>query len=136
MTKKSCPRIGLITVVLLYCSIDLAAKKKVQNSNYLVTMEGIDSLKLMMTVAELERVLPAQVILKNIGNGGYADTIPVKYKGADMLLYLEGDTKDDATLRGIETSNPSCKTAKGIGTGSSKIAVINAYPDNLKYVAP
>ena len=136
MTKKLFPAIGLITVVLLNCGNNLIAKKKVQNSNYLVTMTGIDSLQLMMTMVELEKLLQAEVTLPNIVKGGYSDTIPIKYKGVDMTLYFEGDTKADATVRGIETSSPACKTASGLGTGSSKISVINAYPDNLKYVAP
>jgi hypothetical protein len=53
-----------------------------------------------------------------------------------MLIYVDGDDKASATLRGVETSSAACKTAAGIGMGSDKMSVINAYTEYVKYVAP
>ena len=135
--KKLFPTIGLFTIVLLNCSNQLTEGGKFQNNNYTITMHGIDSLQLHMTLAEVEILLQSKITLQYIGKGGYGDTIPVKYKGIDMLLYLEdAGGNSEATLRGIETSSPNCKTETGVGTGSDKMSVINAYPEYTKYIAP
>ncbi len=136
MKKKLLPVMGLLAVGLLGCVHHDRTKDSIQNKTYIVTMTGIDSLQLHMSLSEVEKILQAKVPLKHIGNGGYNDTIPVKFKGIDMMLYLDGDSATTSTLRGIETSSMACKTAAGIGTASDKMSVINAYPDNLKYVAP
>jgi hypothetical protein len=136
MTKKLLPLLGLTTVVLLNCSNNDTQKQKVQNNKYPVTMSGIDSLQLRMSVDEVEKLLQVKIPLPYIDKGAFSDTFLAKYKGMDMILYLEGEERAHATLRGVETSHPSCKTASGLGAGSDKISVINDYPDNLKYIAP
>ncbi|HUR66630.1 MAG TPA: hypothetical protein VMZ03_09780 [Chitinophagaceae bacterium] len=114
------------------------AGTKNENTYYLLSLEGIDSLKLGMTKVQLEKVLNTTLNLKHIkvDEAGY-DTVPVKYKDADLILYLEEDRDSSvAHLIGLSTSYPSCKTTSGIAVGTDKINVIETYADHLKYVAP
>lgn len=136
MKKNLLLPLGMIAAIFLSCSNNSTTAGKVQNNNYLVSMEGIDSIKLEMTKAELEKLLDTTIQLPNLAGGGAPDTIITKYRGMDITLYFDGGNDSTATLRGIQTSNSSCKTATGIGVGSEKINVINAYEDHTKYVAP
>lgn len=124
----------LFLLFLAACGSKNSAKN--ENTDYLLSMDGLDSLKLDMDKAQLEKLLNTQLKFKNISTNNGADTIPVKYRGMDVLLYMDGSSDSTAMLRGIQTASSSCKTAKGIGTGSDKIAAIDAYEDNTKYVAP
>jgi hypothetical protein len=54
----------------------------------------------------------------------------------DMVLHFDGSDDTSATVRGILTTNSSCKTATGVGIGTDKITVINSYPENKKYAVP
>lgn len=138
MKKKLLPVLGFFSIVLFHCGNDQAPGKGDQNNNYLVTMEGFDSIKLNMNKSELEKILETKITLKHIGvDGGFSDTVEVKYKSEDITLFLdEVGAGSIAELRGIETSSPRFKTVTGIGTGSDKMNVISAYPDNTKYIAP
>lgn len=103
-----------------------------------IDMEGLDSLKLGMTKAELEAMLKDTFKLKHISvDGGPYDTFNTKYNGANVTIYLyESDEKTVATLYGLQTSDTTCKTKEGIGVGAEKIKVIDAYSDYKKYIAP
>ena len=134
--RKNLFILGLATAFFLSCGNNSTTNEKVQNNNYLVTMEGIDSLKLGMTRAELEKVLKTKLRPSKPAEYYIPDTIEIKYMDMDMFLFLDGSSDSTATLRGIQTSNASCKTASGIGVGSDKMKVIEAYDDFTKYVAP
>jgi len=138
MRKKLFPVLGLLACIALSCG---SKKTKTtadtpQNNDYLVSMSGIDSVKIDMTKADLEKLLNTKLTLPHISADNGIDTLHVKYKGMDMTFFMDGSSDSTATLRGIQTSNVSCKTTAGIGTGSGKMNVIDAYADYLKYVGP
>lgn len=121
------------------CKNENTKTKEDQNKTYLITLEGIDSLKLGMSKAQVEKILGTTLTFKHIGKDYSPDTINVKYKGMDMILYMESayDTVNVfASLLEIQTTSPLCKTEKGISVGSDKQTVIDAYEDYTRYVAP
>ncbi len=133
------PVLGSLVLLLFACKSSNKKTSEEQNKLYTITMDGIDSLKLGMSKAELERILGTTLTFKHIGKDYSPDTINVNYKGMEMILYLESayDTANIfATLRDILTKDPSCKTEKNIGVGSDKKTVIDAYEDYTRYVAP
>ncbi|HEV7781467.1 MAG TPA: hypothetical protein VGO58_09380 [Chitinophagaceae bacterium] len=137
--KKNMPLVlGLLVCIVLSCNNKKSNEKDdpPQNKDYLIRMDGIDSLKLEMTRAELEKVLNTKITLPNLATTRASDTISVKYRGIDMTLIMDGSDDSTATLRSIQTTHPSCKTASGIGTGADKIKAIEAYPDNRRFVGP
>lgn len=109
-----------------------------QNNDYLITMEGVGTLKIRMTKAELEKTFNKTITLKHIMvDGGFSDTISTTYKDIDVRLVLnEDDSITKAVLGNIQSSSPLCKTTTGVGVGSSKIDVINAFEDEIIYVSP
>jgi hypothetical protein len=112
--------------------------QKNENNDYILSLEGLDSLKMDMSKAQLEKILGTTLTLKHIGvdDAGY-DTVPVKYKDADIVLYLAEDNDSlVAHLNGISTAHPACRTATGISVGTDKIKVIDDYADHFKYVGP
>lgn len=138
MKKIIIPILGLSACFLFSCKSKDKAIAKPQNNDYLVSMNGIDSLKIDMNKAELEKLLGTTLNFKhiNVDESG-ADTLSVQYKNMNFTLYLEeSDSQSVATLKGIKTENASCKTATGLGVGSDKINVIESYPDNKRYVVP
>lgn len=138
MPKLAPLLIGLITCIVVSCGNKTAktGTDDPQNNNYLVSMNGVDSLKLGMSKTDLEKLVNTPIKLPNLAGGGAPDTVNVKYKGMDMIIYFDGGDDSTATIRGIQTSNPACKTDKAMGVGSDKLAVIDAYEDFTKYVAP
>ncbi|MEO6613075.1 MAG: hypothetical protein ABIT05_07420 [Chitinophagaceae bacterium] len=136
MKKKTPLFLVVLAVIALSCGNKKEKDNPPQNNDYLVSMNGIDSLNLGMTKAELEKLLNTKLNFPHIvaDNGG--DTINVKYRNIDMTLFMDGSADSSATLRGIQTSDPSCKTAGGVGVGADKMKVIDSYADYLKYVAP
>jgi hypothetical protein len=129
----------LIFIFLLACSskADQPPKENV-NTDYLVSLEGIGPLKTDMYQKDLEKVLNQKLPLTNPQDtisGSFMDSAFIKYKGADMRLTFERaySSNDDITMRmtAIETSSPLCKTKEGIGIGSSKEEIINAFPENI-----
>ncbi len=125
-------------LVLVFHSCDTKSNKAEPQNVYYIGMTGLDSLKLGMTKAELEAMLHTTFKLQHITvDGGPYDTISTKYKGMDIVIHLyESDEKTVATLYGIQSNDPSCKTAVGIGVGTEKAKVIDSYADYKKYIAP
>lgn len=138
MKKLMIPAFGLFTCLLFSCKSKDTPTAKPQNNDFIVSINGIDSLKLGMSKSDLEKLLNTKLTLRHITvDGGYSDTLNIKYKGIDMVLYLkEGNEQSIAELDGIRTNSPLCKTTSGLGVGSDKINVIDTYPDNIKYVTP
>jgi hypothetical protein len=136
MKKNTTLVLGLFACILLGCGNKKEKDIPSQNNDFLVSMSGIDSLKLEMTKGQLEKLLNTQLSLPHCATDSGGDTINVKYRNMDMTLFMYGSADSSATLRSIQTTNPSCKTAAGIGAGADKMNVINSYEDYTKYVAP
>ncbi|MEO7923510.1 MAG: hypothetical protein ABIR30_07520 [Chitinophagaceae bacterium] len=135
MNKMIVPAIGIFALLLASCKDKNSKTDETKKTDYLVSMYGIDSLKLGMLKGDVEKILNTTLVFQPVNDGGM-DTVDVKYKGMDFVLYLEEtDSQTVAKIMGMSTTSASCKTASGVGVGSDKIQVIEAYPDNKKYVA-
>jgi hypothetical protein len=128
--------------VLLLLFIAITATSFAQNTDYIVSMNGIGSLKIGIKKAAIEKVLGKKIILKYLSDkdSGYADTIKAKYKSIDVNLYLGKQYVDENTqeivLTGVLSASPLCKTKSGISIGDDKIKIINVYENNSLYVWP
>ena len=103
-----------------------------QNKDYILSMDGIGSLKLGMNLTDLEKLLHTKITLKviDVDSVMLAETITVKYKGIDVELDLikrQGIPTDEVVIDGISTSSPLCKTKSGLGIGATKLQLIAAY---------
>lgn len=116
-----------------------------ENTDYLVTLDGIGPIKTGMSQEELEKVLNKKVPLTNLTDtisGSWVDSARVQYKDADINLSFvrtQTMTIDSYYLRidGMETSNPLWKTKEGVGIGSSKQQIIDAFFDgHLLFMGP
>lgn len=112
--------------------------KKNENSDYLVSMDGIGPVKTGMSQEELEKLLNKPIPLTNPQDtisGSWTDSAKVQYKEAELnLTFVRTYTMADSfymRVTRIATGSPMCKTGKGIGIGSSKQQIIDAFEDNL-----
>ena len=129
------PALALTALTFFSCKDKNTKTAKTQKTDYLISMYGIDSLKLGMPKAELEKRLNTTFVFQPVSDSGM-DTVNVKYKDMDFVIYLEEtDSQTVARVLGMSTSSASCQTSSGVGVGSDKIQVINAFPDNKKYIA-
>jgi hypothetical protein len=107
----------------------LATTTMAQNKDYLLSLDGIGSIKLGMPLGELEKVLQKKVILKviNIDSVRLTETINTKYKGINVEIDLIKYQDETIVVGGISTNSPLCKTKSGIGVGATKLQIIAAY---------
>lgn len=119
------------TFIIFFLFIGLTASS--QNSDYIVSLSGIGSLKLDMKQADVEKMLGKKFTLKHINDkeGSWMDTVLTKYKNTDIKLYFERQYEDDDNfhmiLAGMEVANPLFKTAAGIGIGADKMKIVTTY---------
>jgi hypothetical protein len=110
--------------------------KKIENTAYTISKDGIGELKIGMTQTEVEKLLNQQFQFNAMKDsaGYWQDTVKAKYREIEVSLYFERQYVDDDSsymqLSGVETSNPLCKTASGIGIGGEKPAILSSYDDN------
>lgn len=106
----------------------LATTAIAQNKDYLLSLEGIGSIKLGMPLVELEKVLKTKITLKviDVDPVVLVETIKANYKGIDVEISLF-KRQDYIAVDGISSSSPLCKTKSGIGIGSTKLQIIAAY---------
>ena len=114
--------------ILPFLFMLLATSTIAQNKDYLLSLDGIGSLKLGMPLVELEKVLKTKITLKviDVDSVVLVETIKVKYKGIDVEINL-WKRQDYIAVDGISASSPLCKTKSGIGIGSTKLQIIAAY---------
>ena len=118
----------ILPVIFIFFSAITAAQSK----DYLLSLDGIGSLKLGMNLTELEKLLHTKITLKVIGVDSVMlfETIHAKYKSIDVELDLikrQGIPSDEIVVNGISTSSPLCKTKSGLGIGATKLELIAAY---------
>ncbi|MEO7923508.1 MAG: hypothetical protein ABIR30_07510 [Chitinophagaceae bacterium] len=135
MKKLIIPAIGLIVLIFSGCKDKNVKTASPQITDCIVSQEGIDSLKLDMPKAALEKLLGIKITLKHITvDDHFFDTVQAKYKNMDVRLLLqEGDSLEVAKLSSIMTSSPLCKTSSGIRVGDEKIKIIDSYTANRIY---
>jgi hypothetical protein len=135
--------ISFVAVALYSCNPkDKQPDKKNENNGYTVSKDGIGDLKIGMTQPELEKLLNQQFQFNAMKDsaGYWQDTVKAKYRDIDVSLYFERQyVTDDSSymqLSGVETNNPLCKTASGIGIGDDKPTIIAAFDDNPVSMGP
>jgi len=118
---------------------------KNKNTDYLVSLDGIGAVKTGMSQAELEKVLQQKIHLTNPTDTvtkSWMDSVTIRYKEAALKLSFVRTyayaTMDSFHMRvdDITTSSPLCKTAEGVGIGSTKLQVINAFDNYKIYMRP
>lgn len=118
---------------------------KNENTDYLVSLDGIGAVKTSMTQEELEKLLQQKVPLTNptdTVSGSWSDSAVIRYKEAELRLGFVRTyaytTTDSFHMRvtGMITSSPLCKTANGAGIGSTKQEVVDAFDNYRIYMGP
>ena len=117
--------------------------KKNENTDLIVDMNGVGTIKLEMKQAELEKLLNKKIPLTNptdTTSGSWQDSAKINYKGADLLLLFQRNYSSPdifvMELIRIKTSSPLCKTQAGIAVGSDKLAAITTYQDSALQLQP
>lgn len=138
-------------ILLLFLIFIVACKNKVddkknntnENNDYLITMEGIGAIKTGMPHQELEKLLNKEIPLSNSTDtisGSWEDSAVVQYKEAELNLgFVRNYTENDSfymQVTGMKTSSSLCKTNNGIGIGSNKQEIIDAFENYLLLMAP
>lgn len=124
---------------------DNPATVKPENTDYLISLDGIGPVKTEMTLAELETVLKQKIPLtnpKDTSSGSWMDSAFIKIKEADLRLsfvrtyaYKNPDSFH-MRVSDMRTSSPLFKTINGIGVGSSRLEVCNAFDNYRIYMGP
>lgn len=119
--------------------------EKNENTDYLVSLDGIGPIKTGMSQAELEKVLNQKIPLTNptdTVSGSWMDSAIVKWKDAELRLsfvrtyaYKELG-RFHMRINDITTSSPLCKTAGGAGIGLTKQQIINTFDNYKIYMGP
>jgi hypothetical protein len=139
--KKLLP---LLLIVLAACnSKSNQPDKKNVDIDYLISLDGIGPVKNGMSQDELEKLLNKKIPLTNPRDtisGSWMDSAFIKYKEADLRLTFVRSYEDDhrfhMRMTDIQTSSPLCKSKEGIGIGSGKDQVIDAFQDHILFIAP
>lgn len=131
-----------LLLVLLACNSKPGVTKN-ENTDYLVSLDGIGPVTTSMTQEELEKLLTKKIPLTNpqdTVSGSWEDSALVQYKEAGLHLgFVRTYINEDSfymRVTGIKTSSPLCKTVSGIGIGSGKQQIIDAYENYLLYIIP
>lgn len=118
---------------------------KTENTDYLITLDGMGAVKTEMKQEEIEKLLNKKISLTNptdTVSGSWQDSAFIKYKEADIRLtfvrtYAYSDVDSfHMRITDLQTSSPLWKTKNGIGVGSTKQQIIDAFEDNLLILEP
>ncbi len=124
---------------------DPSATVKAENTDYLVSLDGIGPVKTGMSQEELEKILGQNIPLTNptdSSSGSWMDSAIIRYKDAELKLSFVRtyayDKPDSFHMRlnDITTKSPLVKTAGGIGIGSTKKEIVEAFDQYRLYMAP
>ena len=91
--------------------------------------KGLGDLKIGMEIAEVEKVIGQKLELLNKNPEVLADSAKTNYKGAPVSLYFDHVNE----LSGIKTTESKFRTASGVGVGSDKNEIWNAYNDGYSF---
>jgi hypothetical protein len=118
--------------------ITLFVKGSAQNSDHLISMNGIGTIKIGMSQNEIEKILNQKFTLRNALDTAesWQDSATAKYKNINVLLFFQRQYTADTTffmyLIGIKTSGTYFRTSGGVGIGADKLKIIAAYAaDNI-----
>ena len=124
---------------------DGPATTKAENTDYLVSLDGIGPVKTGMSQEELEKILGQKIPLTNptdSSSGSWMDSAIIRYKDAELKLSFVRtyayDKPDSFHMRvnDITSSSSLLKTAGGIGIGSTKKEIVEAFDQYRLYMAP
>jgi len=128
-----------LTVVLLSSFFILGCKEKTAatapdtrvDTAFMLTPDGLGELRMGLSVAEVEKVLGGKITLMNKDPEVWIDSAEIKYKEEPTTLFFDRRYKTDETfdlvLGGLKTTSPKIKTRAGVGVGSDKEDIWEAY---------
>lgn len=128
--------------VFILFFIGFAIQSAAQNKDYLIDMNGIGTLKIGMSQAEVEKMLKQKFVLRNALDTAVShhDTATAKYKNINVQLFFQrqymAENIYSMYLMGLKTKSPLCKTETGIGIGSDKLKIIAAYETDFVSMRP
>lgn len=113
------------------------------SNGLLLDMEGLGAIKIGMSQAELEKLLGETVPLTNptdTSTRSWQDTATIQYQQAAILLdfqrtYASEDSFYMRVIR-LRTSSPLCKSRNGIGIGSGRQEIVDAFETEKIYMYP
>lgn len=97
--------------------------------NFEITTLRIGPINLKMKVEEAEKIAGKKL---KVDNDNYENTNQVNYKGETISIYMYESSEAGKTHRNIgniSTKSPKFKTKRGMGVGSTKKQLIEAYKD-------
>lgn len=120
-------------------SDDRGGQKSNVKSDYVITNDGINDLKIGMKQDEVEELLKQHLSFqtKKDAQGFWSDTVETKYKDLPLSLFFERFGEDSAMqVMGMETTSSLCKTTGGIGIGDDKSSILSQYDANPINMGP
>ncbi len=118
------------------------SKKSQADTAYIITKDGIGSLKIGITQQEVEALLGQKLSFRHAQDTQevWADTASARYKEIDVTLYFDkyGGEEENSVfhLAGVETSSPLCSTENGLSIGAEKKDILAAYDDSPVDMGP
>lgn len=142
-------RFSFLFLLLLFLACrqkqDAPETAKPENTDYLVSLEGIGPVKTGMSQEELEKLLGQKIPLTNPADslsGSWMDSAMIRFKNAEMKLSFVRayayDKPDSFHMQvnSIHSQSPLHLTAGGIGIGSTKAQIVEAFDNYRLSLAP
>lgn len=137
----------LVPVFIIACSQkqDTPKSAKPENTDYLVSLDGIGPVKTGMSQVELEKLLGQKIPLSNPTDsisGSWMDSATIRYKEAELKLSFvrtyayEKNDSFHMRINSITSNSPLHQTAGGIGIGSTKEQIVEAFDHHRLFLAP
>lgn len=116
-------------------------KNNYEDPEYVLTKNGLGAIKAGMKKDELEKLLGQTIVLKEQEDEqSWLDTAEAKYKDLEIELYFHKVYSENESpvyeLSGLSTKSTLCKTNTGVGIGSTKQQIIDAYPNHVINMGP
>jgi hypothetical protein len=129
--------------ILFLLLLAIALNTSAQNTNNIISMDGIGAIKLNMSQEELEELLKVKIPLTNPTDtisGSWQDSASIRYGKVDFQLVFQRSYSAENTFNmiviSIKSNSPLCKTKEGIGIGTDKIKIISVYEQNDISIIP
>lgn len=123
-------------ILFIVCLCSLFGVYGQANDNNTISTLRLGAFKLFTKKTEAENVIGKPLIMPSNTNN-YDGTSKIVYNGEKYEItignYYFDNNKEDTVIISIKTTSKSFKTKSGIGVGSSKNDVINAFKDQRSF---
>jgi len=116
-------RIGLLLLLVLLCASQ--ATSQVPDDNLIVPGQRIGKWRVAMTIADLVQMNGRATTISTVNPVDYVLPLPERHNWNQ--LGFAAFSRDGQKVDFLLIYSPNFKTEKGVGPGSNRIAVLNAY---------